>query len=286
MARTAERGGQAGGGLGTGEAYVVDAAAFDEGAVRAFERNGFLGVRDALTPAETADFLAQVKALEAETAREYFFRENPQYTQHVNVWRSHEGLRRHIFNPRLAALAARLSRTERLRLWHDQAIIKQPGGRPTTWHQDLPAWPMIEAGAFTVWIALVDATVTSGALQYIPGSHRWGRLAHNTMPREVIETPQGLRWLVPDEQRERLTPVPMELRAGSVTFHHSLILHGTSPNETGGARYGFIVNYLPDGVRYSGRPHPVIEEGQLATFDLIAGPQFPVLWPAEERGIE
>jgi phytanoyl-CoA hydroxylase len=80
--------------------------------------------------------------------------------------------------------------------------------------------------------------------------------------------------------------VPMELRAGSVTFHHSLILHGTSPNETGGARYGFIVNYLPDGVRYSGRPHPVIEEGQLATFDLIAGPQFPVLWPAEERGIE
>ena len=130
MAKTAERGGQTGAGVGTGEAYVVDAAAFDEGAVRAFERNGFLGVRDALTPAETADFLTQVKALEAETAREYFFRENPQYTQHVNVWRSHEGLRRHIFNPRLAALAARLSRTERLRLWHDQAIIKQPGGGP------------------------------------------------------------------------------------------------------------------------------------------------------------
>jgi ectoine hydroxylase-related dioxygenase (phytanoyl-CoA dioxygenase family) len=261
----------------TGHDQVVDATAVDEGAVQSFEANGFLGVRDVLTPDETADFLRQVKALEAETTRDYFFRENPQYTQHVNIWRTHEGLRRHVFNPRLAAIARRLSRSPRLRLWHDQAIIKQPGGRPTTWHQDLPAWPMIEPGTFTAWIALVDATVASGALQYIPGSHRWGRLAHNTMPRQLIETPEGLRWLVPDEARSRLTPVPMELTAGSVTFHHSLILHGSSPNETGGARYGFIVNYMPDGVRYSGRPHPVIEEGQLALFDPIAGPQFPIL---------
>jgi ectoine hydroxylase-related dioxygenase (phytanoyl-CoA dioxygenase family) len=268
--------------LATRPEHVVDASAVDEEAVRAFERNGFLGVRDALSAEETADFLAQVKALETETARDYFFRENPQYTQHVNVWRTHPGLRRHVFNPRLAEIARRLSRSGRLRLWHDQAIIKQPGGRPTTWHQDLPAWPMIEAGTFTVWIALVDATVASGALQYIPGSHRWGRLAHTTLPREMIESPDGLRWLVPDEQRERLTPVAMELPAGSVTFHHCLMLHGTSPNETGGARYGFIVNYMPDGVRYSGRPHPVIEEGQLATFDPIEGPQFPVLWPAGE----
>ena len=35
---------------------------------------------------------------------------------------------------------------------------------------------------------------------------------------------------------------------------------------------------MPDGVRYSGRPHPVLEEGQLATFDPITGPQFPILW--------
>jgi hypothetical protein len=70
----------------------------------------------------------------------------------------------------------------------------------------------------------------------------------------------------------------MELPAGSVTFHHCLLPHGTSPHETGGARYGFIVNSMPDGVRYTGRPHPVLEEGQLATFDPIAGPQFPIPW--------
>ena len=45
---------------------------------------------------------------------------------------------------------------------------------------------MIEAGTFTVWIALVDATVASGALQYIPGSHAGG--AWRTPPcREMIE---------------------------------------------------------------------------------------------------
>lgn len=267
------------------EGHVVNANAVDEAAVRSFETHGFLGVRDVLTPEETADFLRQVKDLEVEQTRSYFYRENPQYTQHVNVWRDHAALRRHVFNARLAEIARRLSRAGRLRLWHDQAIIKPPGGRPTTWHQDLPAWPMIEAGTFTAWIALVGATVASGALQYIPGSHRWGRLAHTTLPRELIETPEGLRYLVPEDKLDQLTPVSMELPAGGVTFHHSLLLHGASPNITGGARYGFIVNYMPDGVRYSGRPHPVVEEGQLAPFDVIAGPHFPILWSEDSREV-
>ena len=78
--------------------------------------------------------------------------------------------------------------------------------------------------------------------------------------------------------------------AGSVTFHHCPVLHGTSPNETGGARYGFIVNYMPEGVRYSGRPHPVLEEGRLAPLTPSPGPSSPSCgrrtpprWPAPNR---
>lgn len=249
----------------------------DEAAVQSFETNGFLGVRNVFSPQEVADFLGCIKELEAQAARSYVFRESEQYTQHVNVWRVHEGVRRFVFSPKLAAIAQRLSRRPRLRIWHDQAIIKMPGGRRTTWHQDLPAWPMIEPLTFTAWIALVDATVQSGALQYIPGSHKWGRLAHTTLPREMIESLDGLRYLVPEAALDRLTPVPMELPAGGVTFHHSLILHGASLNQTDGARYGFIVNYMPDGVRFSGRAHPVTDGLGLAVYQPIAGDAFPIV---------
>lgn len=252
----------------------------DEEAVQAFETNGFLGVRDLLTPEEVADFLRCVKELEAQVASgssPHLVRQGDQYTQHVNVWRTNENIRRHVFNPKLAELARRLGRTRRLRLWHDQAIIKMPGGQPTACHQDLPAWPMIEAWTFSVWIALVDASVETGCLQYIPGAHKWGRLAHTTLPREMLQRVDGLRYLVPDDKVDQLTPVPMELTAGSATFHHSLMLHYAGPNRSSSPRYGFIVNYMPDGVRFSGRPHPVTDGLKLAVYQPIEGESFPIL---------
>ena len=108
-------------------------------------------------------------------------------------------------------------------------------GRPTTWHQDLPAWPMIEAGTFTVWIALVDATVASGALQYIPGSHRWGRLAHTTLPREMIESPEGLRWLVPTLKHPPDVVPAVELAKAFHPASGSMVVPGGALGNGGGA---------------------------------------------------
>lgn len=246
--------------------------------VRSFERNGFISFKDMLTADEVADFLRGVKELETDAARGgHVYRESEQYIQHVNVWRAHDVIRRHVFNRRLAEIASRLSRSRRVRLWHDQAIIKMPGGRPTAWHQDVPAWPMIDAATFTCWVALVDATEEGGCLRYIPGSHRWGRLAHHTLPRDMLESLDGLRLLVPEDKVDQLRPVSMVLKAGSVTFHSSLTLHAAHPNRTAGPRYGFIINYMPEGVRFSGRPHVVTKDLDLAVYQPITGELFPIL---------
>ncbi len=62
---------------------------------------------------------------------------------------------------------------------YDQLFCKAADrGGSVTWHQDYSYWtytqPMAHASCF---IALDDATIESGCVQYVPGSHRWTRSA-------------------------------------------------------------------------------------------------------------
>ena len=43
--------------------------------------------------------------------------------------------------------------SQALRLWHDQALYKEPGGRGTDAHHDQPYWPLEQANTITAWIA-------------------------------------------------------------------------------------------------------------------------------------
>lgn len=58
------------------------------------------------------------------------------FTQVTNAWRRSERVRSFVFDPRFARAAAELLGVSGVRLYHDQALVKEPGGRPTPWHQD------------------------------------------------------------------------------------------------------------------------------------------------------
>ena len=226
---------------------------------------------------EVADFRQALAEATGQPGLGYYYRQGEMFVQHVNLWQVHEGVRRYVFDPRLAEIARQLAQVPRVRLWHDQLIIKMPGQESTWWHQDLPLWPMIEAGALTCWLALVDVTVEMGAMHFILGSHRWGRLAITSLPHEILYDLEGLRYLVPEDKQDLLKPVVYELKAGDCTFHNALTLHWTRPNTTDQVRLGFIINYFPDGVRYSGRKHVITDDLGLAVGQPIAGERFPIL---------
>ena len=256
---------------------AVSLATFTEEQVAQYQSQGFTRFEQALTPEEVADFRRSLAEATNRPGTGYFYREGTQYTQHVNLWTVHEGVRRHVFNPKLAEMARQLSRASKVRLWHDQEIVKMPGNAPSTWHQDLTVWPMIEAGPLTCWIALVDVTVEMGCMSFIPGSHRWGRLAVSSVPRKLLESLDGVRLLVPEEKRDQLRPVTVEVKAGSCTFHNSLTLHYAGPNLTQVPREGFIINYMPDDITYSGNKHVTTDPLNLTPGQPIAGEMFPVL---------
>lgn len=246
-----------------------------------YRENGFIQLFDVLAPDELAaarEALADADRLQLD-ARHHTSKLNSEYekvfVQKVNLWLVHDGMRAYVHSPKIANIARRLAGFRQTRLWHDHALTKMPGdSKESPWHQDLPYWPMVEAGALSCWMALDDVDVDNGCMQFIPGSHRWGRLE----PIRLTD-PQDLFALTPDAASRDFTPSVMRMPAGSCTFHDGRTFHYASANSTDRPRRAIVTIFMADGTTYSGARHVVSDRAGLAPGSPFDGPLFPILAP-------
>ena len=94
------------------------------------------------------------------------------FIQVSNFWPHSEQARELAFSKRLARIAAELMGTRGVRMWHDQALYKEPSGGFTPWHVDQQYWPMASPHSVTAWIPLQDTPIEMGPLCFGRGSHR------------------------------------------------------------------------------------------------------------------
>ena len=64
--------------------------------------------------------------------------------------------------------AAHLLGVDGVRLSHDQALFKEPGGGRTPWHQDQCYWPLDTDKTITMWMPLVDVPGEVGTRRDVP----------------------------------------------------------------------------------------------------------------------
>jgi ectoine hydroxylase-related dioxygenase (phytanoyl-CoA dioxygenase family) len=81
-----------------------------------------------------------------------------------------------VLSKRFARVAATLLDVESVRLYHDQALCKEPGGGRTPWHQDQYYWPLDTDRTITLWMPVVDVPADVGSMTFASGSHRLGDL--------------------------------------------------------------------------------------------------------------
>ena len=168
--------------------------------------------------------------------------------QMVNLWEHFPEIEAYIKGGRIAKMAARLTGSDEIRLYHDQALVKEPGpSAPSPWHQDQPYWPSKEPGMLSCWMALDDVTIERGCMQFIPGSNHWGEFE----PISFKGDGPALKELVSDEQLAQWNAVPVELKAGSCTFHHGLTFHYTNANTTDHIRRALVAIFIPEGITYA-----------------------------------
>lgn len=115
-----------------------------------------------------------------------------------------------------------------------------------SWHQDATYWGLSTDDVITAWVAFADAPVASGAMKFWPGSHLKSQLEHRdtfdnnnllTRGQEIaVDVPEG-------------AGIDVTLRAGEMSLHHVLLVHGSGPNTTLDRRIGFAIRYIPPHVR-------------------------------------
>ncbi|HSG72641.1 MAG TPA: phytanoyl-CoA dioxygenase family protein [Planctomycetaceae bacterium] len=134
-----------------------------------------------------------------------------------------------------------------IKLFGSQCFMKPPGGIEKPYHQDSAYFPIEPRALVTCWTALDDATLDNGCLWVIPGSHR-GELLDHDQPWKVGER---VDMQIRDEQIDDAREISIELRAGSCSFHHSMLLHRSGPNRTETPRRGLAVHYMSSRSRWT-----------------------------------
>ncbi|MFN3649351.1 MAG: phytanoyl-CoA dioxygenase family protein [Armatimonadota bacterium] len=130
--------------------------------------------------------------------------------------------------------------------WGSHYFCKMPGdGKVVHWHQDASYWPLNPSRTVTVWLAIDDADVENACMRYIPGSHHHGHLTY----RLTEETEDAVLNQEVENAERYGAPVDVELKAGEISMHSDLLLHGSRANESSRRRCGLTLRYCAAEVR-------------------------------------
>jgi ectoine hydroxylase-related dioxygenase (phytanoyl-CoA dioxygenase family) len=160
------------------------------------------------------------------------------------------------------ALAATLLDADATRLLGWGHMIRKAArvGAALPWHQDEAYWdPAFDYAALGSWMPLDPATVESGCLCFLPGSHRGAVRAH----RHVGDDP-AIHALVTDDV-DPAPAVAVPLPPGGASFHHCRTLHSSGPNTSARVRRAWANEWqLPPTRRSTAVARPWVEAGKRA----------------------
>ena len=142
----------------------------------------------------------------------------------------------------LGRVAAALMRSEGAQVWYAHALCKPPGDLTSKvgWHQDGQYVDFFAGDFVTAWIALTDIEESCGPV-YLRETHKLEFVKESGFSsvgsidelEERIRTQSVTSW---DEYA-------VTVSAGSVSFHHSHLLHGSRPNVGRCSRESITVHY-------------------------------------------
>lgn len=224
--------------------YPLDAATIEK-----FRRDGFIRLPSVLDAKTLADITPEISRMvdEGNRLKDIPLDQRTLYDQAfiqvMNLWTRNDRVRAFAFSQRLARIAAELLGTRGIRMWHDQALYKEPSGSFTPWHVDQHYWPMANSHSVTAWIPLQPVPIEMGPLCFGRGSHlkRIGR---------DIEISAESEQLISDAVRkEKIDEVQEPYQLGDVSFHLGWTLHRAGPNTTNELRRVFTIIYMDVDMR-------------------------------------
>jgi ectoine hydroxylase-related dioxygenase (phytanoyl-CoA dioxygenase family) len=248
-----------------------------------FRKNAFIKIKNVLSP-EVVQYMnetisEEVKRLNTQhLPMEQRDTYGKAFLQIFNLWTKSEAVKEIVFSKRLAKMASDLMGVEGVRMYHDQALFKEPGGGHTPWHADQYYWPLSSDKTVTVWIPLQKTDLELGPLEFSAGSHQLTEGRNLKISDESEKEIQRKLTLRDFEQ------VVEPFDVGEVSFHTGWVFHRAGPNKTDTMRRVMTVIYMDKDMRLK----EPINENQIADWetwcpgakvgDVIDSPLNPILY--------
>jgi ectoine hydroxylase-related dioxygenase (phytanoyl-CoA dioxygenase family) len=208
-----------------------------------FRENGFIKLKNVL-PAETIHIINETVSHEVQ---QYNIQKVPMdqrdtygkaFLQVMNLWTKSDSVKKIVFSKRLAKLATDLLEVKGVRMYHDQALFKEPGGGHTPWHADQYYWPLASDRTVTVWIPLQETKLEYGPLEF---SARSQQIQEGRNLKISDESEKELqKKLTLNDFKQIVEPFDI----GEVSFHTGWLFHRAGPNKTDQMRKVMTVIYM------------------------------------------
>lgn len=201
------------------------------------------------------------------------------FIQVGNLWEYSEQAARFTLAKRFARIAAELMGVSGVRIYHDQALYKEPGGGHTPWHQDQIYWPLDTDNTITMWMPLVDLPADIGSMTFASGTHKVGLIDRVVISDESHKT---LAQYIEGKGFEQKYYGAM--KAGDATFHAGWTVHSAPANPYGLMRKVMTVIYVADGTRVA-EPETTARQNDLSRWipgrkagELVDSPLNPLVY--------
>jgi ectoine hydroxylase-related dioxygenase (phytanoyl-CoA dioxygenase family) len=250
--------------------------------------NGYVKLKNVLKP-DTIEYFGrviteQVKLLNTlDLPMEQRSTYQKAFLQISNIWTKDGTVKTFAFSKKLARIAADLLEVTGVRMYHDQALYKEPGGGITPWHADQYYWPVSSDRTITAWIPLHEVRLEMGPLAFARKTHR---MAFGRTLEISDESEQQIQKSLKEAQAD-IDETAFEL--GEVSFHLGWTFHRAGGNSTPDPRRVMTMIYVDEAIRLA-EPRNQHQENDWRMWcpgvelgELLTSPLNPVLWSRERE---
>jgi ectoine hydroxylase-related dioxygenase (phytanoyl-CoA dioxygenase family) len=211
--------------------------------VKYFSENGFIKIKN-IFDASVIDYMNIVISKEVDRLnnQQIPLEERDTYgkafLQIMNLWTHTSEVKDIVFSKKIAQIATGLMQTTGVRLYHDQALFKEPKGGHTPWHADQYYWPLDTENTVTAWIPLQATPLNYGPLEFSAGSNQL------TAGRDKQISDESQAFLEAELKRHAFNHVVEPFDVGEISFHRGWLYHRAGPNVSGNMRKVMTMIYM------------------------------------------
>jgi len=254
-----------------------------------FRKNGFIKLPNVLSDGAVARLRQELLQLLEQSFRpKTNINDNNRFLSLEMMWLQNTLLKSYVLSPRIAKISADLLGVESVRLYHDNALAKEPGCGRTPWHCDDDHFPLATQDVVTAWIPAQPIPSAMGPLAF-------------AKPLSVFELVKDIDFNKFDTSYDKqiaavfksnnvaIDDSPFAL--GEVSFHHNRSFHTAGGNKTTRTRVVLANTFFADGARVVDQPTMVSGDWQkfipgVGPGEVAASKLNPICWPQNnERGV-